>query len=257
MGVAPERAAGLAGGLLGGLAGLVLCRPINRILGVVFELFNRGFQATANGYARLVGVLLRRFVLVLFALRRHAGRDLLRLCGLSQGLLCREYLQEARLDRQTRAAPGWIGRRKAHSSRRSMVAEGQRREAILFPGLPRGFIPSQDMGYLLFNIQLPDSASLERTEDVLSRMGEIAHAITGIDATVGMAGQSLLLNAYGSNFGTMFLTLRRLTSGRRRRPITRPSPTSCGSRSRARSPTPRSPSSARRRCAAWAGPADT
>ena len=77
-----------------------------------------------------------------------------------------------------------------------------------FQHTPRGFIPSQDMGYLLVNIQLPDSASLERTQDVIVRMEEIAHKIKGVDATVGVAGQSLLMNAYGSNFGTMFLTLR-------------------------------------------------
>src|SRR5262249_32819795 len=78
---------------------------------------------------------------------------------------------------------------------------------VEIPGLPRVFIPSQHMGYLLCNVQLPDSASLERTEAVLSRMGEIAHATDGIDATVAIAGQSILLNAYGSNFGTMFITL--------------------------------------------------
>ena len=77
-----------------------------------------------------------------------------------------------------------------------------------FRNTPRGFIPSQDMGYLLVNIQLPDSASLERTQDVIVKMEEIAHKIKGVDATVGVAGQSLLMNAYGSNFGTMFLTLR-------------------------------------------------
>src|SRR5262249_43323668 len=35
-----------------------------------------------------------------------------------------------------------------------------------------------------------------------------SHAKPGIYATVGIAGQSLLLNAFGSNFGTMFITLR-------------------------------------------------
>ncbi len=77
-----------------------------------------------------------------------------------------------------------------------------------FQNTPRGFIPSQDMGYLLVNIQLPDSASLERTQNVIVKMEEIAHKIKGVDATVGIAGQSLLMNAYGSNFGTMFMTLK-------------------------------------------------
>ena len=43
-------------------------------------------------------------------------------------------------------------------------------------------------------------------QDVIVAMEEIAHQIQGVDAT-GVAGQSLLMNAYGSNFGTMFLTL--------------------------------------------------
>ena len=76
-----------------------------------------------------------------------------------------------------------------------------------FLNTPRGFIPSQDMGYLLVNVQLPDSASLERTEKVMRQIDEIATRTPGVTATVGFAGQSLLLNAYGSNFGTMFVTL--------------------------------------------------
>src|SRR5262249_37897005 len=64
-GFEPELATGMAGAVIGGLVALALSRPINRILGFGFELFNRGFQATANGYARLVGGLLRVFVLVL------------------------------------------------------------------------------------------------------------------------------------------------------------------------------------------------
>ena len=52
-------------------------------------------------------------------------------------------------------------------------------------GTPRGFIPSQDMGYLLVNVQLPDSASLERTQHVLDQINKIAHQIPGVNATVG------------------------------------------------------------------------
>src|SRR5262249_52631361 len=45
-----------------------------------------------------------------------------------------------------------------------------------FVSTPRGFIPAQDMGYMLVNIQLPDSASLERTQQVLRQISEIARA---------------------------------------------------------------------------------
>ena len=155
MGVAPGTAAQCTGIFLGAIALLCLMKPINWVCGKGFELFNRGFQATATAYARFIGVLLRVFALVLLAYG---------------GVLGLTY---------------WG-----------------------FLNTPRGFIPSQDMGYLLVNIQLPDSASLERTQEVIVKMEEIAHNIKGVDATVGVAGQSLLMNAYGSNFGTMFLTLK-------------------------------------------------
>src|SRR5262249_22585181 len=44
MGLPPERAAGLAGAFLGALAGWAAGRPLNQLLGRIFDLFNRGFQ---------------------------------------------------------------------------------------------------------------------------------------------------------------------------------------------------------------------
>jgi len=72
---------------------------------------------------------------------------------------------------------------------------------------PTGFIPSQDMGYLLINVQLPDSASAERTRAVMTRLEGMAHKVPGVKHTQGMSGQSLLLSANGSNFGSMFIIL--------------------------------------------------
>jgi multidrug efflux pump len=155
MSCTPALAASLIGATLGGLIALALTWPINRVLGVGFDLFNRAFKATAHGYARLVGGLLRICVLVLV------------FYGGILGVTYWGFLQT-----------------------------------------PRGFIPSQDMGYLLVNIQLPDAASLERTEKIIRKIEKVAHETDGILATVGIAGQSLLMNAYGSNFGTMFITLQ-------------------------------------------------
>jgi len=72
---------------------------------------------------------------------------------------------------------------------------------------PVGFIPNQDKGYLLVNIQLPDSASLERTAEVLKQVDEIASKTPGVAYRMGVAGQSFMLNAIGSNFGSMFVIL--------------------------------------------------
>jgi multidrug efflux pump len=73
---------------------------------------------------------------------------------------------------------------------------------------PRGFIPSQDMGYLLVNVQLPDSASLERTEKVMRQIEDITADMPGVRRVTAISGQSFALNAYGSNFGSMFVNLK-------------------------------------------------
>ena len=74
----------------------------------------------------------------------------------------------------------------------------------LFQTTPAGFIPSQDMGYLLVNVQMPDSTSLERTREIMNRCEQIARSTPGILHTQANTGQSLLLSATGSNFGSMF-----------------------------------------------------
>ncbi len=76
-----------------------------------------------------------------------------------------------------------------------------------FTRVPSGFIPEQDKGYLVVNIQLPDSSSLERTMDVTSRIEKIAHEIEGVEHTVSIPGQSFVLNANSSNFSSMFVVL--------------------------------------------------
>ena len=79
---------------------------------------------------------------------------------------------------------------------------------LSFTAAPAGFIPSQDKGYLLVNVQLPDAASLERTNDVMKRIEQIALGTQGVEHTVAIAGQSILLNANAPNFGSMYVMLR-------------------------------------------------
>jgi multidrug efflux pump len=69
--------------------------------------------------------------------------------------------------------------------------------------LPTGFIPSQDKGYLIASVQLPDSASAARTREVIARIETIAR----VKNVNSVAGNSFLLSAYGSNFGSMFIIL--------------------------------------------------
>jgi len=76
-----------------------------------------------------------------------------------------------------------------------------------FETTPTGFIPSQDKGYLLVNIRLPDSASLERTGRVIQQIEKVAGKTPGVRHTVAIAGQSILLGASAPNFGSMYVML--------------------------------------------------
>jgi hydrophobe/amphiphile efflux-1 (HAE1) family protein len=77
-----------------------------------------------------------------------------------------------------------------------------------FTQVPSGFIPEQDKGYLLVNVQLPDSASVQRTQEVLARLETMAHATEGVEHTVGIAGQSLVSGTDAPNLGSMYIMLK-------------------------------------------------
>jgi multidrug efflux pump len=76
-----------------------------------------------------------------------------------------------------------------------------------FSRTPTGFVPQQDKGYLLLNVQLPDSASVERTERMMARIEEAARKTKGVAHTVGVSGQSLILGANAPNLGSMYVLL--------------------------------------------------
>jgi multidrug efflux pump subunit AcrB len=76
-----------------------------------------------------------------------------------------------------------------------------------FTQVPSGFVPPQDKGYLIANIQLPDAASLERTLEVTQAVEKIALETPGVAHTVAIPGQSFVLNAFSSNYGSMFIIL--------------------------------------------------
>jgi multidrug efflux pump len=77
----------------------------------------------------------------------------------------------------------------------------------VFRRAPLGFIPEQDQGRVILNVQLPDSASLQRTEDTLATVEKIVRDTPGVAHTISIAGMSFLLQANASNFGTMFIVL--------------------------------------------------
>jgi multidrug efflux pump len=74
-----------------------------------------------------------------------------------------------------------------------------------FRTIPAGFIPAQDKGYLITAIQLPDGASLERTDAVVRRASQIILETPGVSFAVAFAGFSGATRANSSNAGAIFV----------------------------------------------------
>ena len=76
-----------------------------------------------------------------------------------------------------------------------------------FKVVPKGFIPDQDKGYLVVNVQLPDGASLERTDRLVTQLSKIALETEGVAHVIAVPGYSTLLSTNISNVGGMFVIL--------------------------------------------------
>ena len=76
-----------------------------------------------------------------------------------------------------------------------------------FKSVPTGFIPPADQGYLICPAQLPDAASIDRTQEVMAKMADIGLKTKGVKGLFTVAGLSILSNANSSAAGVMFCTL--------------------------------------------------
>jgi hydrophobic/amphiphilic exporter-1 (mainly G- bacteria), HAE1 family len=75
--------------------------------------------------------------------------------------------------------------------------------------IPTGFIPTEDQGYVLVAVQLPDGASLDRTERVVSEVTRIAQATPGVQDVVALGGLSALDNSASlANAAMVYLVLK-------------------------------------------------
>ncbi|HEX6564167.1 MAG TPA: multidrug efflux RND transporter permease subunit [Chthoniobacterales bacterium] len=77
-----------------------------------------------------------------------------------------------------------------------------------FKVTPTGFIPTQDQGFLLMGAQLPDAASLDRTEAVTAKIDSILRTIPAVAHTVAISGFSILSGTSQSNANTIFVILK-------------------------------------------------
>ncbi|MGC8101277.1 efflux RND transporter permease subunit [Metapseudomonas otitidis] len=111
-----------------------------------------------------------------------------------------------------RAGKGYVGtvRRVLRGSSIAMLVYG----GLLlggylgFSSTPTGFVPQQDKQYLVAFAQLPDAATLDRTEAVIKRMSEIAAKHPGVENTVAFPGLSINGFTNSPNSGIVFTPLR-------------------------------------------------
>ena len=80
--------------------------------------------------------------------------------------------------------------------------------AFWYTRVPTGFIPTEDQGYAIVNVQLPDAASQERTRGVMDRIDEILRGTPGVEDWFTIGGLSLMDQSSASNAGTVFVMFK-------------------------------------------------
>jgi multidrug efflux pump len=78
---------------------------------------------------------------------------------------------------------------------------------FVFKAVPSGFVPGQDKQYLVGFAQLPDAASLDRTDEVIRRMSDIAKTVPGVRDSVAFPGLSINGFTNAPNAGVVFFGL--------------------------------------------------
>jgi HAE1 family hydrophobic/amphiphilic exporter-1 len=78
-----------------------------------------------------------------------------------------------------------------------------------FSRIPTGFIPVEDQGYMVATVQLPDGASISRTQKVLDRVSDRMRKVPGVDRVITIAGVSALDNSASlASAGTAYVVLK-------------------------------------------------
>lgn len=74
--------------------------------------------------------------------------------------------------------------------------------------LPSGFIPMEDQGILYVNVTTPQGATVERTEQVLDEVAQIAAQIEGFENVTTLAGYSIVTEIAGASYGMGMINLK-------------------------------------------------
>lgn len=73
--------------------------------------------------------------------------------------------------------------------------------------MPTGFVPNEDRGFIMYNVELPASSTRERTERALAEFTQKAKNLEGVENVTGIAGFSIM-NGSGGSYGFGFIKLK-------------------------------------------------
>jgi len=73
--------------------------------------------------------------------------------------------------------------------------------------VPTGFVPNEDLGFVVVAATLPDGSSLERTKAVIDRVSELARKVDGVQDVVTLSGFSVI-QGQGTNYGNAWIVLK-------------------------------------------------
>ncbi|HBQ2175821.1 TPA: efflux RND transporter permease subunit [Klebsiella pneumoniae] len=80
--------------------------------------------------------------------------------------------------------------------------------AFSFTSMPKGFLPQEDQGYLFASVQLPEAASLERTEAVMAQARKLLMANPAVEDVIQVSGFNILNGTSASNGGFISVMLK-------------------------------------------------
>ena len=74
---------------------------------------------------------------------------------------------------------------------------------------PTGFIPTEDQGFIIFSVNLPPGASLDRTQHVMDKIEHLLNDVEAIDRRGAVTGLNIVANASSSNYAVGFIRMKR------------------------------------------------
>ncbi|HBU7628556.1 TPA: efflux RND transporter permease subunit, partial [Klebsiella pneumoniae] len=92
---------------------------------------------------------------------------------------------------------GWMNRRPWLALAATVAAGAL--VAFSFTSMPKGFLPQEDQGYLFASVQLPEAASLERTEAVMAQARKLLMANPAVEDVIQVSGFNILNGTSASN----------------------------------------------------------